>query len=202
MTFVAGMMILKVLLKFSCMVLQMLVYQVTVAAYISGIVTIIIATTHPLFFSQSRIAPIKSQTIPHLELRAILLLAKSMKNIYKGLITIIPMNLLCYWSDSTIALSWVKNTSKKYELYIDCCVSEIRKLSNPLNWHHIISGSTPADILSRRCLISELSKLNFLFCGPKFLCTKFLFDNVGQNSCFVDHADRSSQFCLLAQGEE
>ena len=132
MTFVAGMMILKVLLKFSCMVLQMLVYQVTVAAYISGIVTIIIATTHPLFFSQSRIAPIKSQTIPHLELRAILLLAKSMKNIYKGLITIIPINLLCYWSDSTIALSWVKNTSKKYELYIDCCVSEIRKLSNTL----------------------------------------------------------------------
>ena len=48
--FVAGMMILKVLLKLSCMVLQMLVYQVTAAAYISGIVTIIIATTHPLFF--------------------------------------------------------------------------------------------------------------------------------------------------------
>ena len=47
----------------------------------------------------------------------------------------------CYWSGSTIELSWIKNISKKYELYIDRRVSEIRKLSNPLNWHHIISGS-------------------------------------------------------------
>ena len=65
-----------------------------------------------LVFSQSRIAPIKSQTNPRLELQATLLLAKPMKNIYEGLIPIIPINLFCYWSDSTIALSWIKNTSK------------------------------------------------------------------------------------------
>ena len=106
-------------------------------------------------FSQSRIAPIKTQTIPRLELQATLLLAKSMKNIYESLIPIIPINLLCYWSDSTIALSWIKNTSQKYELYIDRRVSEIRKLSNPLNWHHVISGSDPADILSRGRLTSN-----------------------------------------------
>ena len=39
---------------------------------------------------QSRIAPVKTQTIPRLELKATLLLAKSMKNIYKSLIPIIP----------------------------------------------------------------------------------------------------------------
>ena len=125
-----------------------------------------------------------------------------MKNIYESLISIIPINLLCYWSDSIIALSWIKNTYKKYELYIDRRVSEIRKLSNPLNWHHIISGSSQADILPRGRLVSELSVLDFWFCGPKFLCTKFQFDSVGQNSCFVDHADGSSQFYLLAWGEE
>ena len=58
-----------------------------------------------LVFSQSRIAPIKTQTIPRLDLQATLLLAKSMKNIYERLIPIIRINLLCYWSDSTIALS-------------------------------------------------------------------------------------------------
>ena len=72
------------------------------------------------------------------------------------MVPIIPISLLCYWSDSTIALSWIKNTSKKYQLYIDRRVSEIRKNSNPLNWHHIISGSNPTDILSRGRLISEL----------------------------------------------
>ena len=45
-----------------------------------------------------------------------------------------------------------------------------------------------ADVLSREHLGSELSKLGFWFCGPKFLCTKFQFDSVGQNSCLVDHA--------------
>ena len=125
-----------------------------------------------------------------------------MKNIYESLIPIIPINLLCYWSDSTIASSWIKNTSKKCELYIDRRVSEIRKLPNPLNWHHVISGSNPAYILSRGRLISEISKLDFWFCGPKFLCTKFQFDGVGQNTCFVDYAYGSSQFCLLARWEE
>ena len=125
-----------------------------------------------------------------------------MKSIYESLIPIIPINLFCYCSDSTIALSRIRNTFKKYELYIDCRVSEIRKLSNPLNWHHIISESNPTDILSRGRSISELSKLDFWFRGPKFLCTKFQFDSVGQNSCFVDHADGSSQFCFLTRGKE
>ena len=49
-----------------------------------------------LVFSQSRIAPIKSQAIPCLKLQATLLLAKSMKNICESLIPIIPINLLCY----------------------------------------------------------------------------------------------------------
>ena len=62
-------------------------------------------------FLQSRISPIKTQTIPRLELKANLLLAKSMRNIYESLIPIIPMNLLWYWSDSAIALSWIKNIS-------------------------------------------------------------------------------------------
>ena len=47
---VVDMVILKVLLKLSCMVSQTVVYQVTVAAYISDIVKIIIVSPHPLFF--------------------------------------------------------------------------------------------------------------------------------------------------------
>ena len=34
------------------------------------------------------------------------------------------------------------------------------------------------------------------------MCTKFQFDAVGQNNCFVVYADGSSQFCLLARWKE
>ena len=61
----------------------------------------------------------RTQSIPRLELQVTLLLAKSMKNIYDSLIPIILINLLCYLSDSTMALSCIESTSKKYELYLD-----------------------------------------------------------------------------------
>ena len=90
--------------------------------------------------------------------------------------------------------------AKSMKNIYDCRVSEIRKLSNPLNWHHINSWSNPVDILSTGRLICEISKLDVWFCRTKFLCTKFHFDSVGQSNCFVDHADGSSQLRLLAGG--
>ena len=61
---VVGMVILKVLLKLSCMVSQTLVYQVTVAVYISDIVTIIIATPHPFFFHNLELHQLKHKLFP------------------------------------------------------------------------------------------------------------------------------------------
>ena len=90
-----GMVILKLLSKLSCMVSRMLVCQVTVIAYISAIVSILIVTSHLLFFSQSRIAPIKTQTIQRLDLQATLFLAKSIKNVYESVMPVTLVNLLC-----------------------------------------------------------------------------------------------------------
>ena len=72
----------------------MLVYQVTVAAYIFDMVTIIIATQHPLFFRNLESHQLKQKTIPRSELQATFLLAKSMKNIYESLIPVIPTKIV------------------------------------------------------------------------------------------------------------
>ena len=125
-----------------------------------------------------------------------------MRNIYESLIPTIPMNLLWYWSDSAIALSWIKNISKIYELYVYCRVSEIHKLCNPLNWHHIICRSNSANILSRGCLIFELNKLDFWFCRPKFLCTKFQLTVLVRIVDFLIMQTDHFSFCLLLRGEE
>ena len=84
-----------------------------------------------------------------------------MKNIYDSLIPIILINLLCYLSDSTMALSCIESTSKKYELYLDRRILESCKLCNQLNLHRITFESNPGDILSIVCSTSELSKSDF-----------------------------------------
>ena len=64
MKLVVGMVILKVLLKLNYTVSRTLVYQVTVAAYISDIATIITATPHPLFFCNLELHQLKHKLFP------------------------------------------------------------------------------------------------------------------------------------------
>lgn len=68
-------------------------------------------------------------TIPKLELSAAALLTKlfkKTKKIVKGDYTRVA------WSDSTIALSWKKNTTNKLPTFVTNCANTIR--ATPLEW--------------------------------------------------------------------
>ena len=82
--------ILKLVLKFSCMVSQIVVHQITVVAYIFDI-AIIIALPHPLFFRNIESHQLNYKLFPF-RIASPLLLAKSMKTIFESLIPIIPVN--------------------------------------------------------------------------------------------------------------
>ncbi|GFW53979.1 uncharacterized protein TNCV_1307841 [Trichonephila clavipes] len=64
------------------------------------------ATTVKLVTSKSRVAPVKSVTMPRLELCAAVLLAKLMKRVETALQMKTPPVYL--WSDSTIVLAWIQ----------------------------------------------------------------------------------------------
>ena len=123
-------MILKVLLNVSWIVSQMLVYKVKVVAYIFDIVAIIIATPYLCFFCNLESHQLKHKRFP----------VQHCKQFCYCLNQIFILNSLCFQGDSTRALSWVKNSFKIYELFIDCRVSENRKFSYSSNWLHINSG--------------------------------------------------------------
>ncbi|GFW83539.1 uncharacterized protein TNCV_4590401 [Trichonephila clavipes] len=72
------------------------------------------ATTVKLVTSKSRVAPVKSVTMPRLELCAAVLLAKLMKRVETALQMKTPPVYL--WSDSTIVLAWIQ----KEPIYITC----------------------------------------------------------------------------------
>lgn len=93
--------------------------------------------------SKSRIAPIKTLTIPRLELCAAVLLSKLMKSVIEAL-NLNNLPKYC-WSDSMITLQWLKKEDG-LKTFVHNRVQKIRDF--PAKWGHIKGELNPADILS------------------------------------------------------
>ena len=78
-----------------------------------------------------------------------------------------------------------------------------RELLDTSVWCHASTSINPADLISRGCLIPELSGSKFLFDGPKFLWGNFDFESIGVEkrlncpACSVDALLGSDEVCLL-----
>ncbi|GFX44399.1 uncharacterized protein TNCV_1394201 [Trichonephila clavipes] len=97
------------------------------------------ATTVKLVTSKSRVAPVKSVTMPRLELCAVLL-AKLMKRVETALqMKNTPVYL---WSDSTIVLAWIQKEPNLLKTFVANRVATIQHLTNAEQWHHVSSNRT------------------------------------------------------------
>ena len=114
--------------------------------------------------SKSRVAPIKRQTIPRLELLGALILARLINKL-KSVGAKYPTVL---WSDSTTVLCWIKN-ERVWKQYISQRVEEIRHLTAKDLWRHCPGELNPADLPSRGPSAKELSANNTWWNGPRFL---------------------------------
>ncbi|GFW68689.1 uncharacterized protein TNCV_530421 [Trichonephila clavipes] len=98
------------------------------------------ATTVKLVTSKSRVAPVKSVTMPRLELCAAVLLAKLMKRVETALqMKTSPVYL---WSDSIIVLAWIQKEPNLLKTFVANRVATIQHLTNAEQWHHVSSGRT------------------------------------------------------------
>lgn len=60
----------------------------------------------------------------------------------------LPPTVLYYcWSDSTVALGWIKGEPAKWKVFICNRVQEIVDLTNPASWTHCPGMDNPADYL-------------------------------------------------------
>ncbi|GFV16419.1 uncharacterized protein TNCV_1525651 [Trichonephila clavipes] len=74
-----------------------------------------------------------------------------------------------FWTDSTIALSWIEGPSNRWNVLVANRMKEIQSLTDKDSWRHCPGKDNPSDLLTRS--ISDVSLINCdkWWKGPSFL---------------------------------
>ena len=124
-----------------------------------------------LVMSKAKVTPLKSITVPRLELAAAVtsvkvsgFLMEQLK--YEGI-----QVKEFFWSDSQAVLSYISNETRRFHIFVANRVQEIRNHTTPDQWNHISTTQNPADLASRGTTTQELATSKLSWKGPSFLKT-------------------------------
>ena len=114
-----------------------------------------------LIMAKNRIAPLKTITMPKLELMGALIGARLLNYIESN----INVSNAFLWTDSQIVLSWL-------ETFVRNRVQEIKEIAGKYTWKYCPTTSNPADLLSRGTDYSKLRQNDMWFKGPNWIADK------------------------------
>ncbi|XP_066583658.1 uncharacterized protein [Prorops nasuta] len=109
-----------------------------------------------LVMSKTKVAPIKTTSIPRLELVAAALLVKLLVHV-KGSLVGSCDAIRCY-SDSQVALAWIAKQPVHWKTFVANRVSYIQTHLSEASWHYVHTKSNPADLCSRGTSAQQLSE--------------------------------------------
>ncbi len=81
----------------------------------------------------------------------------------------LPLSQPSYFTDSKVALYWIKRQEKEWKPFVQNRVNQIRSLSSVDQWHHCPGAENPADIPSRGMDPRQLSNSAIWLRGPEWL---------------------------------
>lgn len=121
--------------------------------------------------SKTRVAPLKSLTLPKLELSGAVLAARLGDFIVRSLRHSNFQISTHLWSDSQIVLHWI-NSNKRLKPFISHRVEEITRLFPATSWHYCPTSDNPADLLTRGISSQELASSSLWRLGPPWLLSE------------------------------
>ena len=153
--------------------------------------------------SKTRVSPVNKQSIPRLELLSALLLAKLISSTAAALEADIQLQANCCFSDSKVALFWIKGSTKEWKPWVENRVNEIREIVPAECWKYCPGIENPADILSRSIMPIELTNCRLWRYGPTWLVERNpvlegegnampdeCLKEMKSNRCYVMHASQ------------
>lgn len=139
-----------------------------------------------LLLAKSKVAPIRTRlTIPKLELSGAHLLSRLLSHVSRELAATVDIQDIFAWSDSQVALAWLRAAPHTLEIFVGNRVSQIQNIGIPIIWRHVPGELNPADCASRGCTAPELVS-HPLWWGPEWL-------RESETSWPVQPVDRSAQ---------
>ena len=127
-----------------------------------------------LVMSKCRVAPIKTVTLPRLELMAAVV-ATRLVQFVKSAIHLQPndsSSSIHMWTDSQIVLHWIYKSYNQSKPFISHRVSEIVRAFPANSWSFTPSEDNPADLLTRGISAQQLFSSEVWLHGPPWLLSR------------------------------